>query len=285
MSVRSPIYHPRALVAVLALLGVLSGLIAPAAAAAADRDRIRAFLQVTGFDVALESIALSAELAPDMLGMSASDFGQSWTRTADQVFEVAAMQRMATDMLEATLEEDLLEHAAGFYASDLGQRLVEVENASHLTDDELKRAEGEALLTTYQADDPARLQIVSDLVDAVDSGEHGVRAVQEIQVRFLMAASRAGVLDYEIDEGALRAVLGEGAEELRQSIRENSLASSAYTYRDFSDADLEAYIAALRDPRMQQVYELMNAIQHEVMASRFELLADRLAGLRLGEEL
>jgi len=44
-------------------------------ARAADPVRLKAFLEVTGFDVALDSIRLSADSAPAMLGMSPDDFG------------------------------------------------------------------------------------------------------------------------------------------------------------------------------------------------------------------
>lgn len=254
-------------------------------AKAADRARLEAFLTVTGFDVSLDSIALSAEHAPEMLGMSRSDFGSNWSMMAEQVFARQRMHNMALDMLENTLSDELLAHAADFYASDLGQRLVEVENASHLADDEMKAERGEQLLAQYREGQPERVEVLQDLVGAVDNGEHGVRAVQEIQIRFLMAASHAGVLDGEIDEGALRAIMAENAEELRDSIAASSLVSTAYTYQDFSDAELADYVDALKQDKMQQVYELMNAIQHEIMANRFEHLADRMAGVHLGEEL
>ena len=252
---------------------------------AAERDKLEAFLTVTGFDVALDSIALSAEGAPDMLGMSSSDFGDSWSTMAAQVFSQKIVHAMALDMLENTLSDELLAHGAEFYASPLGQRLVAVENASHMADDDAKSEDGDALIAEFENDNPSRLQILKELNRAVDSGDHGVRAIQEIQVRFLMAASNAGVLDGEIDEAALRAIMKENAAGLRESIEESSLASSAYTYKEMSDDDLADYVIALSDPRMQQVYELMNAIQHEVMANRFEALAERMAGAVRGQEL
>ena len=43
-------------------------------AQAADRARLEAFLNVTGFDIALESIKLSAASAPEMLGLD-TDLG------------------------------------------------------------------------------------------------------------------------------------------------------------------------------------------------------------------
>jgi hypothetical protein len=45
---------------------------------AQDEDRLTAFLAVTGFDAALDSIALSAGDAPLMLGRNATEFGADW---------------------------------------------------------------------------------------------------------------------------------------------------------------------------------------------------------------
>lgn len=253
---------------------------------ATERDKVQAFLSVTGFDVALESIRLSAEGAPEMLGMQADDFGTRWAGLAAQVFNTDLMKMMALDMLEATLSDDLLNHAAGFYATDLGQRLVAIENASHMVADaEAKQAEGRMLLDSSGVGPDSRLEILQQLTEAVDASGQGVRAIEDLQIRFIMAASAAGALDYEVDEAALRAALREGEDALRKGLRESSLYGAAYTYQSFSDAELRAYRDALRDPRMQRVYELMNAIQHEVTANRFEALARRLAEVTGGEDL
>lgn len=250
---------------------------------AADRARLEAFLEVTGFGVALDSIALSASGAPAMLGLSTSDFGQGWTTLAEEVFDTDRMREMGLSILEEALDDEMLGHAAEFYASDLGQRLVAVENAAHLhEDDDTKRAEGEVLLAAMS---PERVEVLRAMNAAVDSAGSGVRAVQEIQVRFLLAASYAGVLESEIDEGMLRAVMAEGEEELRESLQASALASAAYTYQSLPIEDLRAYVAALEHPTMARVYELMNAVQYEIMANRFEVLAARMRGLTPAQEL
>ena len=109
-------------------LVLLMGLLAPPAKAA-DRDQLEAFLEVTGFDVALESIRLSADSAPAMLGIEADDFGSEWQRLVREVFATELMHDMAVDILAETLSDELLAHGAEFYASDLGQRLVVAENS------------------------------------------------------------------------------------------------------------------------------------------------------------
>lgn len=250
---------------------------------AADRARLQAFLAVTGFDVALDSLGLAAHDAPLMLGMEAGDFGADWSRAAAEVFAPEVVQGMALDILEQTLSDDLLAHAAGFYASDLGARLVAVENAAHMVaDDTAKLAEGEALLA---AAPPARRAALERLVNAIDAGDTGLKAVREVQVRFLMAASAAGVLEFSLDEATLRAMLREEDAALRETLRASNLQNAAYTYADIASQDLIAYADALEDPRMAQVYELMNAIQFEVMANRFEVLAGRMGEMHPGQAL
>ena len=268
---------------VLAVLAVVMVALIAGPLRAADRARLEAFLEVTGFGVALDSIALSASGAPAMLGLSASDFGQGWSTLADEVFETARMREMGLSILEEAMDDEMLGHAAEFYASDLGQRLVLVENAAHLhEDDDAKRAEGEALLAAMP---PERVEVLRAMNAAVDTAGTGVRAVQEIQVRFLLAASYAGVLESEIDETMLRALLAEDEDELRESLRASALASAAYTYQSLPIEDLRAYVAALEHPIMARVYELMNAVQYEIMANRFEVLAARMRGLTPAQEL
>lgn len=271
--------------AVMFVVGFAAALVTIAAlpARAADRDRLQAYLDVTGFGVALDSIALAAADAPAMLGLSASDFGHEWERVAAEVFETERMRDMALDVLSETLDDEMLTHAAEFYASDLGQRLVAVENASHMReDDDAKRAEGLNLLAEMPE---ARREVLRDMNAAVDSAGTGVRAVQEIQVRFLLAASYAGVLEYDLDEQALRALMAEGEAELRAQIEASALANAAVTYASLPTEDLRAYVEALEHPVMARVYELMNAVQYEIMANRFEVLAARMVELQPAQEL
>ena len=281
--IRHPHLAPARLLVLLAL--VLSFAL-PKVALAADRARLEAFLEVTGFDVALESIRLSAGAAPQMLGVDPGVFGSEWTRLTGEVFDVGVMHGMALDILEQTLPDDLLVHAADFYASDLGQRLVVMENASHLMeDDDAKQADGQRIIADLLRDGSPRLEILQRMGRAVTSDDSSVRALQEIQFRFLMAASAAGMLQLRVDPDELREMMARDVPRLRRTLRENALAGNAYTYRTLSDDDLLAYTEALEHPDMQRVYVLMNAVQYEVMANRFEVLAARMSGLQPGEEL
>ena len=269
--------------AIMAL--VLVGLLNVGIARAADRDRVAAFLHVTGFDVALDSIALSAASAPDMLGLEADDFGAQWTYLAESVFDTGLMRERATDILEATLEDDLLAHAAGFYATDLGQRLVVAENEAHLADDDAKYAEGAELLAVLEENDDPRIDLFRRMGHAIDPNDIGMQAMTEIQVRFILAASYAGVISLRVDEDGLRAALAENADEVAKEVEISSLQNAAYTYKDFTFDELQTYTEALEEPDMMVVYELMNAVHFEVMSNRFEALALKLGQMQPEQEL
>lgn len=253
---------------------------------AADRTRVEAFLNVTGFDVSLDSIRLSAESAPNLLGMDADDFGFQWTLMANEVFASDIMRTLAVDMLSETLSDELLDHASTFYASDLGARLVEVENTSHMTeDDDLKSESGEAIIDGLIRIGSQRVEILKRMNAASDSAGTSIRAIQEVQVRFLMAAAGAGVIELQLDEPDLRELLNTNEPKMRIALQTSALAGAAYTYQAFSDAEVEAYTQALEHPDMKQVYDLMNAVQFEVMADRYEALAARMSNLKPSEEL
>lgn len=258
----------------------------PALAAAADRAKLESFLEVTGFDVALDSIGLSAESAPEMLGLQAEDFGSEWTRLTRDVFATQKMHDLALDILGETLSDDLLIHASDFYATDLGKRLVVAENASHMSDDDaLKSESGEAIVTGLERLDSKRLTYLERMNKASDSAGTGLRAIREVQVRFLMAAAGAGVIELQMDEPDLREMLGSNEDELRADLERGALTGAAYTYQAFSDEEVLAYTEALEHPDMRQVYDLMNAVQFEVMANRFEALARAMSALQPSQEL
>lgn len=253
---------------------------------AADTDRLEAFLEATGFDVALESMKLTASAAPQMIGLEADDFGLQWTTLVEDVFDTEVMHGMAVDILAETLEDDLLVHAVEFYTSDLGQRLVVVENASHMNEDEaLKYESGEAIVAGLVQLGSPRLEELKRLNAAIGSEDASIHAIQEVQVRFLMAAAAAGVIELRMDENDLRENLKGREGEMRRSMKINGLTGAAYTYQAFADEEITAYADALEQPKMQQVYELMNAVQFEIMANRYEEMALGMRDLRPSQEL
>jgi len=262
-----------------AFLFALAGLAFAGSAQAASRDELRTFLEVTGFDVAITSMQQGAMEGPGIAGDAPGDFGVQWSALAQRVFDPDLMINRALDMMEAVLPDDLVTHGQDFYASELGQRIVAAENESHVTPDSVRHAEGETILQELGASDPGRIEDYRAMSNAIGGIDASIKAVLEIQYRYLMAAMAAGAIELNYVGDDLRALLAEQIPEMSQNIEYYSLLSEAYAYRDFSDEDMKAYRAALEAPEMRQVYEILNAIQYEIMAERYEALAGELANL------
>ncbi|MDA8821469.1 DUF2059 domain-containing protein [Planktomarina temperata] len=251
----------------------------------ADRAQIAQFMAVTGFDVALESMRLSARDAPTMLGLDADDFGLSWSRLADRMFEPEALKSDALEILDKALTEDVLAHTTGFYGSDLGQKLVTAENESHGLEFEDREVEGARLAQALAARGSPQPQYFLDMAESIGYVGATIKAYREVQVRFLMAASLAGLIDQRFDEVDLRAMLAQQDDEVRQAMTDNLIVANAFTYRDFTDREMEIYRDALAMPQMMEVYELMNAIHFTIMADRFERMALEMVNLTPTQEL
>ncbi|MBV7409532.1 DUF2059 domain-containing protein [Maritimibacter sp. DP1N21-5] len=250
-----------------------------AALVAADRDTSREFLEVTGFDVAITSLQQGAMNGPGIAGSDPDAFGSEWVRLAREIFEPEAMIEETLDMMEAIMPQDLVDHGIAFYETELGQRLVEAENAAQMNDPDTQYAEGELIVTRLADENPARIneyRLMSDAIGGVDSS---VRAVIELQVRYLTSAMAAGASDIQYSEAELREILKDQEPQLREAIQSSGILASAYVYRDFSDDDVVAYREALEDPEMMQVYEILNGIQYEIMGDRYAKLAARLSDL------
>ncbi|MEP3676531.1 DUF2059 domain-containing protein [Sulfitobacter sp.] len=268
------------------MMGLLALSALQATAQQPEQADVEEFLEVTGFDVALESIRLSADSAPQMLGLQADDFGSEWQRLVREVFDTELMHDMATEILGKALTPELLTHATDFYASDLGKRLVVVENSSHMVeDDDLKSESGSQIIEGLEGIGSPRVAILERLNAASGSEETSLRSIQEVQIRFLLAAAGAGVIELQMDEADMRAAMDSQSDELRASLRQSALEGAAFTYQAFSDDELVSYAEELEDPMMKKVYELMNAVQYEIMANRFEAVADRLRVMQPSQDL
>ena len=268
---------------ILVVISLLFLMVMPAKAA--DRTKIAQFMAVTGFDVALESMRLSARDAPTMLGLDADDFGLSWSRLADRIFEPEALKNDALEILDNALTDDVLAHANQFYGSNLGQRLVTAENESHGLEFEDREAEGARLAQALSARGSPQPQYFLDMAESIGYVGATIKAYREVQVRFLIAASLAGLIDQRFDEVDLRAMLAQQDDEVRRAMVENLIVANAFTYRDFTDSEIEIYRDALAMPQMMKVYELMNAIHFTIMADRFERMALEMVNLIPTQEL
>jgi len=162
---------------------------------------------------------------------------------------------------------------------------VTAENESHGLEFEDREAEGARLAQVLSARGSPQPEYFLDMAESIGYVGATIKAYREVQVRFLMAASLAGLIDQRFDEVDLRAMLAQQDDEVRRAMTENLIVANAFTYRDFTDSEIEIYRDALAMPQMMEVYELMNAIHFTIMADRFERMALEMVNLTPTQEL
>ena len=72
-----------------------------------------------------------------------------------------------------------------------------------------------------------RVALLTRLNTASDVEDISIQAIQEVQVRFLMAAAGAGVIELRMEEPDLREALRSQEGDMRTSIKQNALANAA----------------------------------------------------------
>lgn len=245
---------------------------------AADRDKVAAFASVTGYDVVIKSLQRSAAASAAMAGNDTARFAQQYAVLAREVFDPELLHNRALDLLSQLLSDELLHAGADFYATELGQRLVEVENHAHETDYASRQAEGARLVADLSRSNPARIEALGAMNDTVGNDDLTIAGLVEMQTRFILAAQMAGSQKLDLSEPELRQQLQQLAKSGLPEMRRSGVVSAAWTYRDISDSDLMDYLAALQTPEMTELYLVLNKVQFQVMVEFYEKL-----GARLGE--
>ena len=100
-------------------------------------------------------------------------------------------------------------------------------------------------------------QYFLDMAESIGSVGASIKSYREVQVRFLMAAMAAGLIEQRFDEEPRfgRCWLNKMMRPARV-LSNNLITSNAYTYRDFTDVEVEAYRDALATIKMMEVYAL-----------------------------
>lgn len=159
--------------------------------------------------------------------------------------------------LEETLSADETAAVTAFYRTPLGERVREVEVAAASVDAQMEIDARRSELRAELEKDPERLAFARSIDEGVFASELSATVVTNIARAMLIGTAQA---EGGVDPGALAAVdrrmtAMHGA--VVEQMRELLLATFAWTYRDVSNADLEAYAAFLETPASRAVYATM----------------------------
>lgn len=264
----------------LALLTMMVALALPARAE--DAGKMRIMLMAIGADAWIESFAVGMARSDDPSGLE----NNGWRMAANQVFrhdEIFAelVQRMAGRMTEGEVDEVLT-----FLASDVGRAVTRMEIEAQNPDiAEAVDMAGAQIVEDLKSADPDRIAAYRHMLDAIDAVESGVTTALNMNFAVLSGMAASGRMSYQLSEGEILTLLAGQQEEIRTNIETSALENAAFTYRDLSDGDLNAYTDFLTSDVGAKLYRVMNGIADEIMAERGRAFGKRILELQGSQEL
>lgn len=249
-------------------------------------DQVLQFLQVTGFHMAIEDLANQAHAAPGVFGLNDPKFGRDWSRGVDIIFDEEALMQQAASLLLGTLDEVAVTYALEFYSSDLGVRLVAAETTRPKIDtaDAMHKID-EVKNLNLDPDHLLRGDLIRKLSATTQSADFHLVSFLSVQNSLLLAAHSGEVAASEFDAEKSLQFLQIDASEMQSRFQSRLVERASDIYRDFTNEELNGYLAALEHPHMQEVYGQMHAMLLQLVSNRLDVLTMELIKWQSSQEI
>src|SRR6218665_269243 len=217
---------------------------APALAQAEAEFTTADLMQATALDTVFSQFGDTIAQTPQTEHLPVdADFLGAWRDTALETFDAARLQAELAGMIEGRFTADEMADLARFFESEFGTHITRAERAvTELpVDGQIAARDAGIALLADLADDPRRIEQVDQAMRLV--GAEITRAMVGQSVRgMLMGMSMAGRQgDIAVPWEEIEAQLAQIMPAMNAEIESTQRAMMAYTYRDLSDAELDAY--------------------------------------------
>lgn len=215
--------------------------------------------------------------------------GAGWRRAVDAIYGLDAMRTRLIPALErelARMPPAMLAEARGFFRSDLGQRIVALENSARLAQlDEDIKAESQRAAEALAVDDPERFALLRRFIAANDLVEANVVGALNANAAFYFGLNAAGAFADPLSEAEVLSDVAAQEEGIRAETADWIDAYLALAYQPLSDADLRRYLAFSETPAGQALNRAMFVAYDAMFTAISRELGSRAARHIAGEDL
>lgn len=204
--------------------------------------KIRSLMQVVATEGARHGIALERSLFP-------GKGGDGWRREVARIQLPERLTPHIGDSLSEMLRPGDYAAAAAFYATPLGQRIVqrEVDARREMLDGSVEAEARNTSASLAQADDP-RAVLIEGLMEALDLVATNVTGGMNANFAFYRGLADGGALAKRLAESEMLAMVREQEEEIRVSTKTWLHAYLMRAYAPLSDDELTEYVAFATTP-------------------------------------
>lgn len=270
----------------MALVMAIAASFGGVAALAASSTSTETLLKLLGYDAFVAGVAETISDADNDIAGSDVGFGIAWNQAATQVFSPTEMLNEILLELEGDLEPSEIEAATAFLKSDLGVLVTQMEVEAQAPGRSGQvQEEGAAILAQLIADKAPRLDKYTEMIEAFSSIDSSVAGAMNISFAIYSGMTQSGKMPFEMSEAEILGAIASQENAVRAQVRDNIYLTTAYTYRDLPDADLEEYIAFLTSKTGRALYGAVNLATENVLARRARLFGGKLMDLQGIREL
>jgi hypothetical protein len=188
-----------------------------------------------------EGIEYGRTLETDMF---AGTGGSGWEATVALIYDVPRMREAFGQALvqELATEPEAIGGIVDFFASDLGQRVVELEiEARRAFLDDATEEAAKLAVADLRSEDGPRLALLDAFITANDLVESNVQGALNANLAFYQGMDEGGAFGGEMTEEQMLSDVWAQEPEVRQSTTDWVYSYLNLAYGPLSDADLQAY--------------------------------------------
>jgi hypothetical protein len=193
--------------------------------------------QIEQFPAMMETDIVSAnQEAGNMMSQSELD---DLIRMALEAFNADTMNAIVQKHIQQNLKERDIRAVLKWLNSSLGKRISKLE-------EEASRPEAYEKIQAMAGEidkKRTRAALLAKLDDAVKATDVGVSISTNIQVAFILALTAGMPADHRPSVDDILSEVNKDSEQLRTTIRKETLAGFMYAYRSLKDAEIKRYIA------------------------------------------
>jgi hypothetical protein len=195
-----------------------------------------------------EGLEHSTDLDTDMLN---GNGGAGWQMQVGAIYDAGRLVETVRGALESELQgpdlEDELEQTITFFASDLGTRIVGLENSARaaILDQDVEEA-ARVRFAEVEGTEDSRLALVTQLVEGGDMIDRNVTAAMNSNYQFLRGLADGDAI--KMTDDAILADVASDLDEITEDTVSWLYGYMLLAYHPLTDDELETYIAFSNTP-------------------------------------
>lgn len=240
-----------------------------APAHAEDSAKLRNLLSLVGFDTSLASIP--SGIIHSMENSPALDVDESMREAIGELvtmyFAPSGMKQSIVDNMANALSDAQLDELSAYYSEGLGKRATELEIAAQQPGmEELVETEGLEIFQRLTDSKDERLLSYQRIVQSTMGLEVGTALGMNVLYAMLSGMMGSPQLPYSLTDEEILEIVNRQSEQIRAQLTAAIFVNIAYTYREMSIDDVDAYATFLESDVAQTFYSsMLKAIQSALL--------------------